>query len=303
MPRWRPARATAALLLLAFGVHSANAQSVASRCSPGVHDQGALGTVGFPQDQIFCPLVADPKEARSFVTLLRGTFPSLEDPSGERTTIAAVGLGDSFGLVRWGGPAPGEGLQLDVMGSIFAQFDIGTSSNDLINADYIVGLPLTFRRSGFSTRLRVYHQSSHLGDEYLLRAEDIERENLSFESVELVVSQEIGPLRAYVGGERLFRREPGTLAREVFHAGAELRTGRAGAVQLVGGVDVKSTERFDWSPAVSGRAGIEVMRRGPGGHPGRLVSLMLEVYDGPSPYGQFFQDDISYVGLGLHFGL
>ena len=303
MPRWCPAQATAALLLLAFEVHSANAQSFASRCSPGVHDEGALGTVGFPQDQLFCPLVADPKEARSFVTLLRGTFPSLEDPSGERTTIAAVGLGDSFGLVRRGGPAAGEGLQLDVIGSIFAQFDIGTSSNDLINADYIVGLPLTFRRSGFSTRLRVYHQSSHLGDEYLLRAEDIERENLSFESVELLVSQEIGPLRAYVGGERLFRREPGTLARELFHAGAELRTGRAGAVQLVGGVDVKSTERFDWSPAVSGRAGIEVIRRGPGGHPGRLISLMLEVYDGPSPYGQFFQDDISYVGVGLHFGL
>jgi hypothetical protein len=31
--------------------------------------------------------------------------------------------------------------------------------------------------------------------------------------------------------------------------------------------------------------------------------LMLEVYDGPSPYGQFFRDDISYVGIGLHFGV
>jgi hypothetical protein len=30
---------------------------------------------------------------------------------------------------------------------------------------------------------------------------------------------------------------------------------------------------------------------------------MLELYDGPSPYGQFFQDDISYVGVGLHFSL
>jgi len=29
----------------------------------------------------------------------------------------------------------------------------------------------------------------------------------------------------------------------------------------------------------------------------------LEFYEGPSPYGQFFQDDISYVGVGLHFGL
>jgi hypothetical protein len=302
MPRWRPAQATAALLL-AFGVHAASAQSVASRCSPGVHDEGALGTVGFPQDQIFCPLLADPKEARSFVALLRGTFPSLDEPAGDRTTIAAVGLGDSFGLVRWGGPSPGEGLQLDVMGSIFAQFDLGTSSNDLINADYVIGLPLTFRRSGFSARVRIYHQSSHLGDDYLLRDTEIERENLSFESAEIIVSQELGPLRVYVGGERVFRREPDTLARKVVHAGAELRTRRAGAMQLVGGIDVKSPERFDWSPAISGRAGIEVVRRGPGGHPGRMISLMLEAYDGPSRYGQFFQDDISYVGVGLHFGL
>jgi hypothetical protein len=31
--------------------------------------------------------------------------------------------------------------------------------------------------------------------------------------------------------------------------------------------------------------------------------LLFEFYQGPSPYGQFFQDDISYVGAGIHFGL
>jgi hypothetical protein len=72
---------------------------------------------------------------------------------------------------------------------------------------------------------------------------------------------------------------------------------------MVGGVDLKTTERHDWSPAISGRVGLEWVRSGPGGHPGRLVTLMLEMYQGPSPYGQFFQDDISYVGVGLHFGL
>jgi hypothetical protein len=41
----------------------------------GVHESEAVGVVGFPQDQIFCPLIADPKEPRSFASLLRGTFP------------------------------------------------------------------------------------------------------------------------------------------------------------------------------------------------------------------------------------
>ena len=241
------------------------------------------------------------------MSFLRGTFRSLDDPSGEGTNIGSVGLGDSFGLVRWGGPSAGEGLQLDIVGSIFAQFALGAPSNDLINADYIIGVPVTFRRSGFSTRVKLYHQSSHLGDEYLLRADDIERENLSFESVEVVVSQEIGPLRAYGGGERIFRREPGALADRLFHGGFELRTRRAGPGQFVAALDLKATERTTerraWSRAFSGRVGLEALRSAPGGHPGRLITLMLEFYDGPSPYGQFFQDDISYVGIGLHFGL
>jgi uncharacterized protein DUF1207 len=284
-------------------VQPAFAQAVnAPRCGTGVHESEALGVVGFPQDQIFCPLIADPKEPRSFASLLRGTFPSIEKPSGKGTTIGSVGLGDSFGLVRWGGPRAGEGVQLDVVGSIFAQFDLDSASNDLINADYIIGLPLTIRRSGFSIRARVYHQSSHLGDEYLLRSSAVQRENLSFESLELLASQELGPLRVYGGGERIFRRDPESVAPKLFHAGVELRSARSGPLQLVSGMDFKTTEQHNWAQAFSGRAGFEVTRA-PAGHPVRLVMILLELYKGPSPYGQFFQEDISYVGVGIHFSL
>jgi len=290
----------AALLLTG---QPAAAQTInAPRCGTGVHPSQATGTVGFPQDQIFCPLLADPKEPSSFVSLLRGTFRSLDDPTGTGTTIGSVGLGDSFGLVRWNGANPGNGIQLDVVGSIFAQFDLGTPSNDLINADYIIGLPLTARAKGFSIRTKVYHQSSHLGDEYLLRSEDIQRENLSFESFELLVSQEVSALRVYAGGERVFRHEPQALAIKIFHGGAEIRTPHSGA-QFVAGIDLKTPDLHNWSPATSGRIGVQFTRSGPEGHPTRLVTLMLEMYQGPSPYGQFFQDDISYVGVGLHFSL
>jgi Protein of unknown function (DUF1207) len=282
----------------------ARAQTVdAPRCGTGVHESEASGSVGFPEDQIFCPLIADPKEARSFVSYLYGTFRSFDDPSGEDTSIASVGVGDTFGLFRIGGPDPGEGFQLDVMGSIFAQFDMGASSNDLINADYVLGFPLTFRRRGFSFRAKLYHQSSHLGDEYLLRSDEIVRENLSFESIEFLVSQEISALRLYVGAEKIFRREPDELPDSLFHTGIELRSGRARKVQMLAGVDVKTTELHDWSPAVSGRVGLELGRPGPEGHPGRLIMLLFEMYQGPSPYGQFFQDDISYIGAGVHIGL
>lgn len=279
---------------------------VVSRCGAGVREAEALGMTMFPQDQVFCPLLADPKEARSFVSLLGGSFPSLEDPSGKGTTIGSVGLGDNLGLVRWGGPRANEGVQLDLVGSIFAQFDVGAPSSDLINADYLIGLPLTFRKSGFSMRLRVYHQSSHLGDEYLLRDTALDRENLSFESVSALLSQEAGPLRVYAGAERVFRRQPDSVPTQVYQGGVEFRSGAPGRTspfQWVSGLDLKTTDLHDWSPAVSGRAGLEIRQRRNGSNPGRLVSLLLEFYTGPSPYGQFFQDDTAYVGAGLHIGL
>ncbi len=297
-----PCTAVVVLSCVIAGMRPVHAQQ-SSRCG-GVHEDEASGFVVFPQDHLFCPVLADPKETRTFASYLRGEFRTLSDPSGANATdIASVGLGDSFGLFRWGGARAGDGLQIDLSGSIFAQFDLGTPSIDLINADYIVGIPVTIRSGGFGLRLRLYHQSSHLGDEYLLRAGEPQRENLSFESFEALLSRNLGPLRAYGGGEVFVRREPGSLGSSLLHGGLELASVAVGGFRVVAGIDVKSTDEQDWSPAWSGRAGIELARSGGSGHPVRLVQLLFEAYSGPSPYGQFFQDDISYIGLGVHFGL
>ncbi|MGH7476582.1 MAG: DUF1207 domain-containing protein [Longimicrobiales bacterium] len=267
----------------------------ATRCLPGVHADEAEGAIAFPDDAIFCPLLADPKQPRSFLSLLRGSVESAVDDVDEEVTIGAIGIGDRIGLLRSGGI---DGVQLDLEAAVFAQFDLGVATLDLINADYLVALPITLRRGGFSTRLRLYHQSSHLGDEFLLRAEDPERENLSFESLELILSQEAGPLRVYAGGEVLFNREPEDLASRVAHAGIELRS--AGALRMVGGLDMKSSEEQDWKPAWSGRLGLEFSGAGAAGHPSRIWSILAEAYSGPTPYGQFFREKMQYFGVGLH---
>lgn len=271
------------------------------RCGTGIHAGETTGTVWFPEGDLFCPLLADPKAERSFLSVLRGEFSSLAEDE-ESASIGAVGLADRFVLVRWGGPEPGDGVQVGVAGAIFAQFDLGTESLDLINADYLVGIPVTARRGGLSSRLTLLHQSSHLGDEYLLRSE-LDRENLSFEALDLIVSQEVGPARLYGGGQYLFNREPDTLEPLVAHAGAEVRVGAVEGLRLVGAVDVKSSEQQEWDPAWSVRAGVEIARWRHPEHPPRLFALLAEYYRGPSPYGQFFREDIRYFGVGLHFSL
>jgi hypothetical protein len=293
------------MLCLLLMAGAANAQELRRpRCGADVHVDDRTGVIPLPQGELFCPFVADPKWEHSFLSYFRGDFATIANPVGDpETNLASVGLGDHFGLVRITTSSPGEGFQLDLTGAIFAQFNLDEPSFDLINADYIIALPLTFRARGFSTRFRIYHQSSHLGDEFLL-AQNPERVNLSFEALDLMLSQEIGPLRIYGGGELFFRREPDfQIASRLAHAGAEFRPASFGSGRLVVAVDVKAVDQTDWLVSVSARAGVEVARVPSPGHPARVVSLLAEYYDGSAPYGQFYRDNIRFFGLGLHFGL
>ncbi len=254
----------------------------------------APGSVPFPTGDLFLPLLADPKQPQFFTSYRYYHTPI----AGAH--VAAVGYGETFGFYRQPGQQPGDGLQIGIAGALFAQFNLDAPSADLINADYTIGVPISWRNGSTSARLRVYHQSSHLGDEFLLRTAP-ERVNLSFESVELLLSEQRGMWRGYLGGEYLFHREPGDLKAAGFHGGVELRTTRPvwGAGHWVGGVDVKAWEEHDWSPDVSVKAGLEFGAFQPGQ---RRVRLMLEGYRGHAPHGQFYADYISYYGIGLYLG-
>ena len=287
----------------------AQAQSAPTRCGVGIPANELTGYVPLPRGDVFCPLVADPKASRTFASLLR--HESGDDLQDAELDIASVGIGDQFGLGRWNGGNPGDGVQLSLTAGVFAQFDLATASYDLLNADYVVGLPLTIRHGWFSTRLRVYHQSSHLGDEYLLREppDRADRENLTFEALEWLLSADGGPLRLYGGGEMLFHREPEDLGRYVAHGGVEFRPepriipmGSLGGFRFVGGVDVKSSEEQDWDPAISARGGLEYDRAGGTDVTARRWGIFAEFYTGPSPYGQFFREKVRLIGVGVHFG-
>lgn len=287
------------LLLGLSGTRVAAQETFRSRCGAGVHVDDRSDWIWLPQGQVFCSLVADPKAERSFVSYLRGDFATIANPEpGAETNIGAVGLGDRFAIFRHAGSRSGDGLQLDLAGAVFAQLNLDQPSFDLINSDYLVGLPLTFRWGAFSSRLRVYHQSSHLGDEFLLSRKP-ERINLSFESVELILSQEMGPLRIYGGGETFFRREPDDLPSRLAHAGAELRPAIAGDGRLLVAVDLKAVNDVDWDMAWSARGGVEIARIPSPGHPPRIISITVDFYDGVAPYGQFYREDIRYWGIGL----
>ncbi len=259
-------------------------------------------TTPLPTTHLFTPLRADPKEPRFFVSML-GINSDYHD-----TTIGAVGFGENFGIVRRKTPT-GLEWQLSLSGAVFAQFDLESSSADLVNADYVIGLPVTWRHGDWSGRVRLYHQSSHLGDEYLLR-EQPQRVNLSFESIETIVAYDFGPIRFYGGGEYLFHRDPTDLGKSLLHAGLDwrgrdiaFRMNELGGARWVAGLDVKSWEQNNWEPQLSVKAGLEFAPITNTGRSARHWSALLEFYDGPSPYGQFYPIDVHYWGIAIQLGL
>lgn len=248
-----------------------------------------------PVGDLFRPLVADPKQPQFFVSYIRMTAPT------DRFGAASVGYGENFGLSRWPGAKPGDGWQLNFAGGLFAQFDLDAPSNDLINADYTVGFTLTHRRGPYSARARLFHQSSHLGDEFLLSQPNVKRINLSVEGLDAMASYEWSRWRVYGGAGYLIGRDPPELKPGFAQAGVEYRSPRFiwDLGRLIAGYDLRAFEEEDWKGAKSLKIGLELGEADPGR---RRLRLLAEYYDGPSPFGQFFQTDIHYVGAGLYFG-
>jgi hypothetical protein len=284
---------TEALKGVAITVVSANDGSVKAE---GAAAEKTWKTKGLPIGDLFHPLLSDPKQPEFFVSLDRFRSPA------ELYTMAEAGFGETFGICRLSSDNKGDGLQLSVEASLVARFNMDTPSFNLINADYSVGFPLTYRNGNNSIRLRLYHQSSHLGDEFLLLNPDHPtRINLSFEAVEFLYAREWTGMRGYIGGEYMVRRDPSDLKPAMAHFGIDgigsrkfFTTGR-----FIAGVDFKSYEQHSWNIDTCVKFGLLF---GPPYTGQRRFRLLAEWYRGYDPRGQFYMNRVSYYGLNLSLG-
>lgn len=88
-------------------------------------------------------------------------------------------LGGRVAIFRYGTTDPifPEGWEVDVEGASFSRLDPIVGPQDLVANDYRFGLPITYGRGHWQFKLAVWHLSSHIGDEYLLRHPDYQRIN------------------------------------------------------------------------------------------------------------------------------
>ncbi|MFH1227601.1 MAG: DUF1207 domain-containing protein [Planctomycetota bacterium] len=254
-------------------------------------------TVLFPEGQLFYAPLASPKEPRSHVTWLRLNLPR------ESFTIGSVGFGDSFGLVRWPGLGQADAWQLNISGAVLAQFNMDTNTNDLINADYIIGFPLSYRNGSWSARMRLFHQSSHLGDEFLLFPQSPElkqtRINLSFETVELLGAWECERFQFTAGPSCIVHTDT-HLDRHSVQGGIDY-VGRKPVykttMHLFTSVQCHAWQETDWHPDFNLKSGVNISS--PYAEK-RSIQIFCEYYSGNLPFGQFYKLQANYYGVGVN---
>ncbi|HDH05878.1 MAG TPA: DUF1207 domain-containing protein, partial [Nitrospirae bacterium] len=215
-------------------------------------------------------------------------------------SIFAASFGETLPFYKDDAPFGGR-WQVAIQAGGFIVHDLDTASWDLINEDYRGGLSLFYRRNDLSGLFGIYHNSSHVGDEYLLN-NNVDRVNFSYEAVQIKLSYDIkGSYRIYGGADYMFSPDPDDLKRWIIQYGLEFRCPRAyfkGLVRPVAGADIRHRQENDWHGEASVRLGVELESEETLWN---KIQFMLEYYNGNSPNGQFHDNYIEYIAIGTHF--
>lgn len=267
--------------------------------------------IWFPQSTVlFQPLVADPREA-----VYSAAFRYGDRVIGKE--VAAVSLGDDFPIFRWRDVFRWHGdLEIGIAAAIWAVFNYSHIPNnihheicELVNTDYYVSIPLTYAVDRWSFRLRLYHISSHLGDEFLVHHPKFiaKRKNVSFEVTDFFTAYQFTKqLRAYLGPGIILHSDR-SFPMKTFYVqyGAELRIlGQKLYYHSLFGtpffaLHLENWQVRHWDMDVTYKMGYEISKL----HGiGRKMRLYVDYHHGFSYEGQFFKRRTQYGEVGFSWG-
>ena len=251
-----------------------------------------------PPGDLFAPLLADPRWPR-FSAIYR-----YYRHNSQLGSVGAANFGATLPLYRDDAAFPvGAQWEAGIQTGVFSIFNLEAKSKDLINSDFFVAVFGSYRAGDLSLLARVLHQSSHLGDEFLLDNPTVKRVNLSYEGIDLKLSYDLfdDHVRLYGGGGYLCDRDPTSLHPGVVEYGVEVTspwTLRDDTVLPVAAADFQNSEETAWSTQYSVLGGLRFEQL-------RLANTALligaEWFRGHSPNGQFYREKVEWLGVGAHF--
>ena len=244
----------------------------------------------FPEhEQVFRHLEADPRHIQ-----LGAAYYRLQGRDE-----ADIALGHSWGMARWYSNNDQWVWQWNLEAMAYSRFTIGGALNQFETVDFLAHLPLAARRGPFSTRVMLFHESSHLGDDYIRRTNDVGF-RYSIDGLNGVLSLDAASwARLYAGATYLLHTVP-VPARRSAQAGFELTSRELGLatdfpMRVFLAQDLQSHENVRWNVNSRTVAGLQLgFKKVP-----RYVRLYGGYFTGHSPYGQFFSRLEHYADIGI----
>ncbi len=260
--------------------------------------------VWLPEDGLlFKPFVADPRQ----VTYSVGW--RFHDQA-LTSNVIPVSFGDNLGIYRWCCVGPWGGmLQINIEGALWGVFDPLDESSPLLNADYYVGIPISYAIGRWGFRVRAYHISSHIGDEFLIFNPGFDRRNPSAEYLDGFISYYItDEIRIYSGLGWIIQHDDSFNAGKWYaEAGAEVRLLGLGfydeCENLFGhpffGMHFHFNNHYERHVDNTYVLGYEC---GKACGNQRRVRAFLEYHDGYSVDGQFRKYPTNYLSVRFSYG-
>lgn len=217
-----------------------------------------------------------------------------------REPEAEVALGENFPVFALRrGPRP---VSLGFGTQVYGRFSLGDRKSALISNDWVVGLNTTAALGAWTLTGEIYHESSHLGDEYGDRF-DASRLDWTREVAGAWVSYGPGAVRvtanlSYVLIDELDLKRPGA-ALGVDYEGRSVGSFFGGRIRPTAGIFFEGAAATSWRISSSARLGITIASE-PGG---RELGIGLIAHDGLSTQRQFFRRESRYIGAELRFDL
>jgi hypothetical protein len=265
-----------------------------------------VGGVWFPESTVlFQPLIANPREPIYSVAYRWNDILAKSQ--------IAISLGDFFPIFRWFNVLPWKGdLQIDIAACVWGNFDMNPKVHpnnewaELITTDYILMIPISYAINKWSYRLRGYHISSHLGDEYMVNHGNVLRVNPSFEAIDFFISyQATNGLRLYGGPGFVVHSDTSyPMKTFYFEYGLEWRFMglRYHYHKLYGApffaADFQNWQANNFKLSTTLQLGYEWSKLQGAG---RKVRLFAEYHNGYSE-GQFFYKHTDYIAIRIAWG-
>jgi hypothetical protein len=207
-----------------------------------------------------------------------------------------VAIGVSLPVYRLAGRSPQDALVVGAEASAFARFTLQVLERELVATDWVFAVPVIWHRGHHWMRLRYYHTSSHLGDEYARRF-DLEGVNFARDAVDaLGLVRLTRAAGAYLGVRWAYNVHPEESRRWTARVGMQLGhlSGRSAVIPYAA-ADLEVEQDTDWRPRLNLQAGLllpEVAGR-------RAIRAGIGFLTGPSPLGQFQGQHTTQLSIGV----